>query len=81
MKILQHPSFQKELKKIKNTLRAFEVVELEKFLVSIEKNYKSGKKSSSTNIYKKGKITPYWSVVITYEYDETQDTLIFWDIR
>ena len=79
-KILVCPDFANEYKTIKNILRPFEVVELEKFIQEIIDNPVKGEKKYNTNIYKCGILTYYFNFTITHEYNEKKKQLIFWKI-
>ena len=81
MDILICPEFNKDYKTIKEILRPFELVELEKFIQEIIDNPLKGDNKENTNIYKSGIITYYFDFTVTYEYDHKKKKLIFWDIR
>ncbi len=81
LEILLSPDFNNEYKVIKDILRPFELVLLEKFIQEIIDNPEKGYKKENTNIYKCGIVTFYFDYTLTYEYNKKKKKLIFWSIE
>ena len=81
MRILINPNFIKRLKKIKDNLRPFEIVEIEKALENVIKNPEQGEKLGKTNFYKKTFEIEYCFYIVIYEYRKKRDLIIFASIE
>jgi len=81
LKTFYYPGFKNQFNRIIDTLRPFEVVELEKFVKEIMKKPLKGERKSNSDYFKRGIITYYFSSILIYEYSEEKDELVFWDIR
>lgn len=81
MRILINPNFLKRLKKIKDNLRPFEVVEIEKALKTIIKEPEQGERLGKTGFYKRIFEIEYCFYIIVYEYRKKGDLIIFASIE
>ena len=81
MKILCNPRFNNQIDIIKNNVKNFAVVEIEKQLKSILENPINAEKLGETNFYKKIFEVYYEPYIVIYEYDIDKNQIIFASIE
>ena len=81
MRILIDPDFLKEYEIIKNHLKPFELVELEKLLKEIQENPKKGEELGKTGYYRLLIELDYNIYILIYEYNKRSNLLTYWSIE
>jgi hypothetical protein len=80
MNILINQRFRQDLEKKKDTLKPYQVVELENFFLGIEKKPEEGEQIGETDYYKKSYVSSFVCIIV-YQYNSKKGTLIFWSLE